>query len=283
MRFNPPPNWPTPPAGWSPPSGWEPDPAWGPPPAGWRLWLPEPAARSRRLGWIAVTAGVAVGAVFTVGAVAVASVVGDDDPDVPTPPPSASASPAPTPSASPGRVTITPVPPTESTPDVASLPDSTLEVPAKPFAGPYAKPSKDTGILAADEPAVITQGRGSAEAARITITSTRLAEVPDTSFGMNPVRRHFLYVTFRIEVTGQQKFDINPLSFTFRGSKGDQARYGEGYGLYAVDADDALGGEDLSPGDDVTGQIAFDVNSTRGQLLYGPNADSVAIVAWRLR
>jgi hypothetical protein len=42
MRFNPPPNWPAPPAGLIPPPGWEPDPAWGAPPAGWQFWLPDP-------------------------------------------------------------------------------------------------------------------------------------------------------------------------------------------------------------------------------------------------
>jgi len=36
--FNPPPNWPPPPAGWTPPPGWQPDPAWGPAPEGWQLW-----------------------------------------------------------------------------------------------------------------------------------------------------------------------------------------------------------------------------------------------------
>lgn len=42
-RFNPPPNWPAPPAGWTPPAGWEPDPAWGPAPEGWEIWVEEPA------------------------------------------------------------------------------------------------------------------------------------------------------------------------------------------------------------------------------------------------
>jgi hypothetical protein len=41
MRFNPPPNWPQPPAGWSPPPGWEPDPSWPQPPSGWQLWIAE--------------------------------------------------------------------------------------------------------------------------------------------------------------------------------------------------------------------------------------------------
>jgi tetratricopeptide (TPR) repeat protein len=44
MRFNPPPTWPQPPAGWAPPPGWNPDPSWPPPPAGWRLWLPDDSA-----------------------------------------------------------------------------------------------------------------------------------------------------------------------------------------------------------------------------------------------
>lgn len=39
MRFNPPPNWPRPPAGWVPPARWKPDPSWPSPPPGWHLWL----------------------------------------------------------------------------------------------------------------------------------------------------------------------------------------------------------------------------------------------------
>lgn len=38
-RFNPPPGWPTPPAGWRPPRGWQPDPSWPTPPIGWELWV----------------------------------------------------------------------------------------------------------------------------------------------------------------------------------------------------------------------------------------------------
>ena len=42
LVFNPPPNWPKPPAGWSPTPTWRPDPAWGPVPEGWQLWIEEP-------------------------------------------------------------------------------------------------------------------------------------------------------------------------------------------------------------------------------------------------
>lgn len=37
-RYNPPPNWPAPPAGWTPPPGWQPDSSWGPAPEGWQVW-----------------------------------------------------------------------------------------------------------------------------------------------------------------------------------------------------------------------------------------------------
>jgi hypothetical protein len=41
MIFNPPPNWPQPPAGWTPPPDWEPDPSWPRLPYGWPLWVEE--------------------------------------------------------------------------------------------------------------------------------------------------------------------------------------------------------------------------------------------------
>lgn len=40
-RFNPPPGWPAPPAGWRPPEGWAADPAWPAPPPGWVFWVLE--------------------------------------------------------------------------------------------------------------------------------------------------------------------------------------------------------------------------------------------------
>lgn len=39
LRFNPPPDWLKPPAGWVPPKGWTPDPKWPPLPKGWQLWI----------------------------------------------------------------------------------------------------------------------------------------------------------------------------------------------------------------------------------------------------
>jgi hypothetical protein len=60
-RFNPPPNWPAPPAGWSPPPGWQPDPSWGPPPAGWPVWQLE---RANPRAWLYALA--AAGALYAV-------------------------------------------------------------------------------------------------------------------------------------------------------------------------------------------------------------------------
>jgi hypothetical protein len=55
-RYNPPPNWPAPPADWTPPKGWQPDPAWGPAPDGWELWSEDgsgPKKSRRKWPWIA--------------------------------------------------------------------------------------------------------------------------------------------------------------------------------------------------------------------------------------
>jgi len=40
LRFQPPPGWPAPPAGWRPGRDWHPDPSWPPAPPGWRYWVP---------------------------------------------------------------------------------------------------------------------------------------------------------------------------------------------------------------------------------------------------
>lgn len=47
MRFNSPPNWPRPPAGWTPPHGWHPEPSWGPAPPGWQFWVEDPTTPNR--------------------------------------------------------------------------------------------------------------------------------------------------------------------------------------------------------------------------------------------
>lgn len=48
MGYNPPPNWPRPPAGWTPEPGWQPDPSWPPPPPGWQLFVPDAPPKRRR-------------------------------------------------------------------------------------------------------------------------------------------------------------------------------------------------------------------------------------------
>jgi hypothetical protein len=67
--YNPPPNWPQPPAGWTPPPDWKPDPSWPEPPEGWQVWIDKPDDRpkQRRRAWILP---VAVGVIaFLIGIV----------------------------------------------------------------------------------------------------------------------------------------------------------------------------------------------------------------------
>ena len=57
MRYNPPPNWPSPPPGWEPIRDWKPDPSWPPAPPGWEFWVAEPSglrSRSRRVATVLV-------------------------------------------------------------------------------------------------------------------------------------------------------------------------------------------------------------------------------------
>ena len=63
LRYNSPPNWPQPPAGWTPPPGWRPLAAWGPAPPGWQFWvegppppLPSQAAQSQSTNGYAMVA-----------------------------------------------------------------------------------------------------------------------------------------------------------------------------------------------------------------------------------
>jgi hypothetical protein len=61
-RFNPPPGWPSAPAGWVPPPGWQPDPSWPEPPAGWQLWVDDRPAISPKAqdSLLAMAGGTAV-------------------------------------------------------------------------------------------------------------------------------------------------------------------------------------------------------------------------------
>ena len=61
-RFNPPPGWPPPPAGWVAPPGWQPDPSWPAPPAGWQLWVEDRPAISPKAqdSLLAMAGGTAV-------------------------------------------------------------------------------------------------------------------------------------------------------------------------------------------------------------------------------
>ncbi|MGH3502866.1 MAG: hypothetical protein ACRDQA_18530 [Nocardioidaceae bacterium] len=71
-RFNPPPNWPTPPQGWEPDRDWRKPPEWPEPPAGWQVWVP----RKSNSGLVLGVVGGVLGLVMLVGAIGTAT--GDD-------------------------------------------------------------------------------------------------------------------------------------------------------------------------------------------------------------
>ena len=66
--FNPPPNWPAPPAGWQPPPHWHPDPSWPAAPADWEFWKPAPRRGQRGTSfYIKAVAGVLTFAAAMIG------------------------------------------------------------------------------------------------------------------------------------------------------------------------------------------------------------------------
>lgn len=62
MRFNPPPGWPSAPAGWVAPPGWQPDPSWPEPPPGWQLWVEDRPAMAPKIrdSWLGIAGGSAI-------------------------------------------------------------------------------------------------------------------------------------------------------------------------------------------------------------------------------
>lgn len=81
-RYNPPPNWPAPPAGWSPPDGWQPDPSWGPPPPGWEVWVDDKAKSSRKRS---LTGCLVIGVMLLLILGVIGALVGGDEDDAATP------------------------------------------------------------------------------------------------------------------------------------------------------------------------------------------------------
>lgn len=80
-RYNPPPNWPQPPAGWTPEPGWQPNPEWGPPPPGHQLWVEDPPQKKSGKGK-KILVGVVAAVVLII---VLANLGGGGDGDVATP------------------------------------------------------------------------------------------------------------------------------------------------------------------------------------------------------
>jgi RsiW-degrading membrane proteinase PrsW (M82 family) len=76
--FNPPPGWPSPPAGWVPPQGWQPDPSWPAAPAGWNFWVPSAGAADTPGGVADGSAGAADGSATPSGGAVRLSLEGND-------------------------------------------------------------------------------------------------------------------------------------------------------------------------------------------------------------
>ncbi|MGH3501079.1 MAG: hypothetical protein ACRDQA_09340 [Nocardioidaceae bacterium] len=75
-RFNPPPNWPTPPQGWEPDRDWRKPPEWPEPPDGWQVWVP----RKSPNGWILGVFGGLVAVIVLISMIGSVAGGGDSEP-----------------------------------------------------------------------------------------------------------------------------------------------------------------------------------------------------------
>ncbi len=263
MRFNPPPNWPQPPAGWTPPPGWEPDPAWGPVPPGWQLWVadnrprdapPYGAPPGKSTG---SKTGLIVGAVSVVLLLLVGAAVG---------------------AALLLRKGNESAPATPTTSATSTAPTS-----SGPATGPVSCSASNDGTKSTPNPlgAGATLGDYCAGVTQVVkdATSTVLSADPDNK---PPKNGRFVLVTIATTYHGQTEGKAYlDLSVTLYG--GDGKKYDD----TACDArspNDLIGTERLRPGQSLTGAVCLDVPpaALQGGVLSLENFATDDEVFWKL-
>ena len=257
LRFNPPPNWPAPPAGWTPPAGWQPDPSWGPVPEGWKLWVDDAAVAAasgvKQASWFArhkVLTGVAATAV--VGIVAVgASGGGDDAADA------ASQS---------GAVA-------SSTPSSGSSADDASAAADADDAGAAAKVAKEKAAKesaakdkaakekAAKEKAAKTPGlKDKVRDGKFEFTVTGVdcgAKKIGDEYINTKAQGEFCLVHMKVKNIGDEAQSFFADNQTAYNAKGQEFSADSGAAIYLADADSFM--SEINPGNSIKGTVVFDV------------------------
>jgi len=113
----------------------------------------------------------------------------------------------------------------------------------------------------------------------VTITSAKVVNRPQTEFGSAPAHGHFVIVTVKATAASGGQLDINPLDF-YAKAAGQHFGSTDGNSMGAIDSSQELNANTLNGGESTSGQIAFDVPSPHGQIVYAPGMNSQALASW---
>lgn len=149
--------------------------------------------------------------------------------------------------------------------------------PASPAAPAAPKAPSSMGLAHGQSVTVSDTGLG--YHGTVTITGAKVVTGPQTEFGSAPAHGYFVIATVKATAASGGQLDINPLDF-YAKANGQHIGTMDGNAMGAIDNSQELTASTLNGGETATGQIAFDVPSAHGQIVYAPGLNSQALASW---
>jgi hypothetical protein len=113
----------------------------------------------------------------------------------------------------------------------------------------------------------------------VTVTGAKAVTQAQTDYSSAPAHGYFVIVTVKATAASGGQLDINPLDF-YAKAAGQHFGSTDGNAIGAIDSSQELNANTLNGGESTTGQIAFDVPSPHGQIVYAPGLNSQALASW---
>lgn len=115
----------------------------------------------------------------------------------------------------------------------------------------------------------------------VSVVSATSSQSPLTEFASRPANGYF--VTFKIAGTGAAgittSFDINPFDFYVLEPDGSHYDQSSGNAL-ENEPDPQLNATSLNGGENVSGNVTYDVPAPHGELVYAPNLNGAPVAEW---
>lgn len=143
------------------------------------------------------------------------------------------------------------------------------------------EPEEPTGPMAMQVGDTGTYSEWDEEIGELTVTETDRFAEPRSSWGEMPDHDVFLLVTVNAVAVGDEVYDVSPYDFYLRDADGRRYEPWNGNALFAID-DYGLESSELNPGEQVTGDIVFDVPDEDLELVYAPSFGGRALAFWEI-